>query len=206
MLIERLVKIIMSGGLTLLCALIALGNILDPEPNLSFVRHVLSMDTIHARRLGSRRAMPIRRCGGSLLADRHRGGGRRRPLRLGTVELTNARSRRRGPFRRPSASSISARVRYPHLVVAATAVGGEWFAMWMSGTWNGQQAAFRIWVFILPVVIFVAEPEAELAARYREKSIRIGASLNVPPERCGSRTVAALGQGQFGSRPIRAAP
>ncbi len=46
MLIERLVKIIMIGGLALLCALIALGNILDPEPNLSSVRHVLSIDTI----------------------------------------------------------------------------------------------------------------------------------------------------------------
>lgn len=109
MLIERLVKIIMSGGLALLCALIALGNILDPEPNLSFVRHVLSMDTITRGGSAAVRAMPIPtlwRVSFWLIVT---GEAVAAVLfALGTVELTRARSPRRGPFKRPSASSTSA--------------------------------------------------------------------------------------------------
>jgi hypothetical protein len=45
MLMERTIKIVMAGGLALLCALITLGNIQDPGLNFSFVQHVLSMDT-----------------------------------------------------------------------------------------------------------------------------------------------------------------
>jgi predicted small integral membrane protein len=46
--------------------------------------------------------------------------------------------------------------------VGFLAVGGEWFAMWQSQVWNGQQAAFRILASILLVLIFVAQPDAEL--------------------------------------------
>jgi predicted small integral membrane protein len=44
-----------------------------------------------------------------------------------------------------------------------TVVGGEWFAMWMSDTWDGQQAAFRMCVLL--VLLFVVLPDAELAGR-----------------------------------------
>ena len=42
------------------------------------------------------------------------------------------------------------------------AVGGEWFAMWQSQVWDGQPAAFRFIASILLVLIFVAQPDAEL--------------------------------------------
>ncbi len=35
-------------------------------------------------------------------------------------------------------------------------VGGEWFQMWQSGTWNGQEGAFRFAVSFALVPIFVA--------------------------------------------------
>jgi len=34
-------------------------------------------------------------------------------------------------------------------------VAGEWFAMWQSKSWNGQEAAFRFYMPILAVLIFV---------------------------------------------------
>jgi predicted small integral membrane protein len=34
-------------------------------------------------------------------------------------------------------------------------VAGEWFAMWQSKSWNGQDAAFRFYMPILAVLIFV---------------------------------------------------
>jgi predicted small integral membrane protein len=46
--------------------------------------------------------------------------------------------------------------------IAFLAVGGEWFAMWQLQVWNGQQPAFRILASILLVLIFVAQPDAEL--------------------------------------------
>ena len=41
-------------------------------------------------------------------------------------------------------------------------VGGEWFQMWQSQTWNGQQAAFRFYVTILAALIFVSQQDADL--------------------------------------------
>jgi predicted small integral membrane protein len=44
-------------------------------------------------------------------------------------------------------------------------VGGEWFAMWQSKLWNGQEAAFRFYVTLLGVLIFVGQEDPELDAR-----------------------------------------
>jgi predicted small integral membrane protein len=40
-------------------------------------------------------------------------------------------------------------------------VAGEYFAMWQSHTWNGQEAAFRITMVILGVLIFVTLPDRD---------------------------------------------
>jgi predicted small integral membrane protein len=39
-------------------------------------------------------------------------------------------------------------------------VGGEWFAMWQSKLWNGQEPAFRFYMTALAVLIFVNQPDA----------------------------------------------
>ncbi len=44
-------------------------------------------------------------------------------------------------------------------------VAGEWFAMWQSQTWNGQEPAFRFYVTALAVLIFVCLPDGDLALR-----------------------------------------
>jgi predicted small integral membrane protein len=40
-------------------------------------------------------------------------------------------------------------------------VGGEWFAMWQSSTWNGQEAAFKFYMTMLVVLIFVVQPDGD---------------------------------------------
>ena len=63
---------------------------------------------------------------------------------------------------RPSAVSISARLAELLIwFVGFTAIGGEWYAMWQSQVWNGQQAAFRITALILLTVIFIGQPDCE---------------------------------------------
>jgi predicted small integral membrane protein len=41
-------------------------------------------------------------------------------------------------------------------------VGGEWFQMWRSPDWNGQESAFRFYMTILAVLIFVNQRDDEL--------------------------------------------
>jgi predicted small integral membrane protein len=46
-------------------------------------------------------------------------------------------------------------------LVAFLAVGGEWFLMWQSHTWNGQDAAFRNFSVVGIVLLFLLRPETE---------------------------------------------
>ena len=43
-------------------------------------------------------------------------------------------------------------------------IGGEWFLMWQSDTWNGQQAAFRLIVILGIVLLFIVQPDRETDA------------------------------------------
>ena len=43
------------------------------------------------------------------------------------------------------------------------AVAGEYFLMWQSKSWNGQEAAFRIATEMLGALIFITLPDGELA-------------------------------------------
>jgi predicted small integral membrane protein len=41
-------------------------------------------------------------------------------------------------------------------------IAGEYFAMWQSKEWNGQEAAFRAATVILVVLIFVSLPDGDV--------------------------------------------
>ena len=45
--------------------------------------------------------------------------------------------------------------------VAFIIVGGEWFLMWQSKTWNGQDAAFRMFAVSGIVFILLVLPDTE---------------------------------------------
>ena len=44
-------------------------------------------------------------------------------------------------------------------LIAFLAVGGEWFLMWQSQTWNGQGAAFRMFTVMGLVLLLAVMPE-----------------------------------------------
>ena len=46
-------------------------------------------------------------------------------------------------------------------LVAFTNIGGEWFLMWQSRDWNGQQAAFRMFTTEALILILLLSPESE---------------------------------------------
>lgn len=43
-------------------------------------------------------------------------------------------------------------------------IGGEWFLMWQSDVWNGQQAAFRLVVIIGITLLYLIQPDGETDA------------------------------------------
>jgi predicted small integral membrane protein len=50
--------------------------------------------------------------------------------------------------------------------VAFLTIGGEWFLMWQSKTWNGQEAAFRMFTVVGIVLLFlVTKDEGQISPR-----------------------------------------
>jgi predicted small integral membrane protein len=45
--------------------------------------------------------------------------------------------------------------------VAFLTIGAEWFLMWQSKTWNGQEAAFRMFTIVGIILIFLVMPETD---------------------------------------------
>ena len=163
MMIERILKIILSGGLAILTALIAYANIHDPGANLKYVEHVLSMDTVAPDSPMMDHALPVPLIWRIAFWSIVTGEGLTAALfALGAMELWRAR--------RSKARIFHEAKRFVYLGAAGglliwfvgfTAIGGEWYAMWQSQVWNGQQAAFRITALILLTVIFVAQQDCE---------------------------------------------
>ncbi len=155
MMMERRLKIFMIGGLAVLCGFIVAGNIHDPGSNLLFVQHVFSMDTIIPVSAMADHAIPIPllwRIAFWLIVI---GEGLTAALfALGTVELVRARKFKSRDFHQAK-RFVFAGAACGFLVwfIGFLAVGGEWFAMWQSQVWNGQQPAFRIFASILLVLI-----------------------------------------------------
>ena len=163
MMIERTLKIILSGGLAILTALIAFANIHDPGANLKFVEHVLSMDTVATDSGMADHALSIPwawRIGfWSIVATEVLTAFL---FAVGTVELWRARRSKARIFHEAKRFVyIGAASGLLIWFVGFTAIGGEWYAMWQSQVWNGQQAAFRITALILLTVIFVGQQDCE---------------------------------------------
>jgi predicted small integral membrane protein len=47
-------------------------------------------------------------------------------------------------------------------LVAFLTIGAEWFLMWQSKTWNGQEAAFRMFAIVGIVLILLVMKDDEL--------------------------------------------
>ena len=82
---------------------------------------------------------------------------------VGTYRLWSAREATAAEFNRAKSYTIAASL-LAFLVwyFGFMVVAGEWFAMWESQTWNGQEPAFRFYMTVLAVLIFVVIPDGEL--------------------------------------------
>jgi predicted small integral membrane protein len=164
MVTTRLVKVVMVASLALFGLLVAFNNLVDYTSNYEFVRHILSMDTTFPGNALMGRAItwPAVWTTAYWLII----------LTEATVGLLLAfAALRLATTLRSSARMFNAAKRYAVLGVGLgfllwftgfMVVGGEWFAMWQSKAWNGQEAAFRFYITLLAVVIFVSQPDGEI--------------------------------------------
>jgi predicted small integral membrane protein len=161
--ITRAAKVLLLSGIALFYLLVVFNNLTDFDSNFQFVRHVLSMDSTIPGNRGMWRALPSR------------------PIHLafylGIIawEIASAIllwwgvARLLGAMRLP-ASAFNTAKRVPVMaltlsmlmwLVAFLSVGAEWFLMWQSHTWNGQEAAFRMFTVVGVVLFIVLQPDIE---------------------------------------------
>ncbi|GAA2824756.1 putative small integral membrane protein [Aminobacter aminovorans] len=161
----RLSKIVMCLCLAAFAFLVAFGNITDYGSNFAFVQHVLSMDTTfpgNALMYRSITSPTLWTVGYWLIIF---GEGLTCVLFLiAALQLWQAR---KGSGRQFDDAKgfvvIGATMGFLVWFLGFMVVGGEWFAMWQSSTWNGQEAAFKFYMTMLAVLIFVNQPDRDLA-------------------------------------------
>ena len=162
----RIAKIAMVGSLAAFALLVTFDNLTDYGSNFEFVRHVLSMDTTHQgnaliyRRVTSP-ALWRAAYGLIILGEGLTGLG----LGLGTLAMLRQLRAAAARFNRSKRLIVvGATIGFLVWFFGFMVVGGEWFQMWQSAAWNGQEPAFRFYLTILAVLIFVNQPDGDLAA------------------------------------------
>ncbi|MDP4021522.1 DUF2165 domain-containing protein [Methylobacterium sp. NEAU 140] len=166
MIVVRLSKVALAAAVALTCALAVLDNLVNPAANLSFVQHVLAMDTIEGGAAILDRAITdpaLQRAAFALIV-----AGEALTALLLWLGVILMLARLRAPaerFAQAKAFAIAG-LSVGFLVWQAgfLGIGGEWFAMWMSKTWNGQEGAFRFAMTVLGVLIYLALPERDAQA------------------------------------------
>jgi predicted small integral membrane protein len=166
MLIARLGKTALVAAMAFYASLVAFGNITDYGTNYAFVEHVLKMDTIFPGASITYRAIdsPVLWQAFYLLiiaAETMTAV----LCWIGAIKMLRSLRASAQRFNHSKAWAIGG-LSFGFLVwqVAFMSIGGEWFGMWQSQTWNGEDSAFRIFVTMLAVLIFVSLRDDELTA------------------------------------------
>ncbi len=165
MIATRYAKIVMTFGLALFGLLVAIDNVIDYGSNFAFVQHVLSMDTTFPGNVLVWRAIttPVLHHLGYWLIIAAEALTGLCFLGCAWRLATKLRAPGRDFHRAKSLAVIAATIGFANWFIGFMVVGGEWFAMWQSKTWNGQQAAFYFYMTMLAVLIFLMQPDDDIA-------------------------------------------
>jgi predicted small integral membrane protein len=160
----RICKLALVAAVAFFLTLVVFNNLSDYNSNYHFVEHVLSMDTTFPDNQGKWRALH------STLED---------TLFYATIIAWEAVTAVfcwwgtvNGLRHLKATSAIFQKAKNPAIIgltlsllqwfVAFLSIGGEWFLMWQSKIWNGQDAAFRMFACIGIILILLVLPDAEL--------------------------------------------
>jgi predicted small integral membrane protein len=158
-------KVLLIWAVALFVSLVVFNNLADYESNYAFVSHVLKMDTTFPENRAMWRAIdspPLHHASYWLII---------------LVEAAIAVLCWLGGFRLLRSIHDSSRFNRAKGVAIAGLIlgiilwftgfitlGGEWFLMWQSQIWNGQEAAFRLVVILGIVLLYLIQPDGSADA------------------------------------------
>ncbi|MFY9935372.1 MAG: DUF2165 domain-containing protein [Silvibacterium sp.] len=159
----RIAKIVLVAAVALFYTLVVFNNTTDYGTNYQFVHHVLLMDTTSPGNHGMWRAIhsPVAQ---TVFYDGIIGWETVTMILtwIGVVLMVRALRSPAATFNFAKRFSVVAlTVGMLLWFVAFIIVGGEWFLMWQSKIWNGQDAAFRMFAVIGIVFILLVLPDTE---------------------------------------------
>ena len=157
----RLTRAALVAGVALFYTLVVFNNVTDYGSNDQFVRHVLSMDTTFPGNRGMWRAVDSPAIHTLFYLSIIAWEGATMILCWWSAARLFAAargSRERFAAARSTAAGALA-VGMLLWLLAFLDVGGEWFLMWQSATWNGQNAAFRMFAVTGLVLLVVLSPD-----------------------------------------------
>jgi predicted small integral membrane protein len=159
----RLAKVALVAAVAFFYTLIVFNNLTDYGSNYQFVHHVLLMDTTFPGNHGMWRAIHPLLIQTLFYASIIGWESVTMVLTwIGTVALVRALRRPASDFNSAKRFSIVALTLGMLLwFVAFISVGGEWFLMWQSKIWNGQEAALRMFTIIGIVLLLLVLPDTE---------------------------------------------
>jgi predicted small integral membrane protein len=165
MIIVRITKVMMIAALAAFALIVAYDNIVDYDSNYEFVKHVLSMDTTFGGSALRYRAISdetVWHAAYALIIAVEAATGLL--LAFGALALLRRLRSSAAIFNCAKVWAVAGlAVGFALWFIGFLVIAGEYFAMWQSRTWNGQEAAFRITAVILGVLIYVSLPDDELA-------------------------------------------
>lgn len=161
--ITRISKTLLLAGVALFYTLVVFNNLTDFNSNYQFVRHVLSMDTTFPGNHGLWRALLspawhlafyIGIIAWEFVTTVLLWYGFALLLCAVRLDVAKFNAAKRAPVMALALSLLM-------WLVAFLAVGGEWFMMWQSHDWNGQEAAFRNFAVVALVLLIMLQPETD---------------------------------------------
>ena len=155
----RVVKLLLVAGVAFLISLVVLNNLTDFGTNYEFVRHVLRMDTFAPGGHALGRAITsswihlvfyVCIIAWEAVTAILLWWGAARMLRAWRLSATDFNAAK-------NVSVLGLSLSLLMWLVAFLAIGGEWFLMWESPAWNGQQAASRNFTVVGIVLLILLQ-------------------------------------------------
>jgi len=170
----RICKILLVASVGLFLFIVVLNNtVLDYNSNYKFVEGVLSMDTLFSGESQAWRAFRNPDPGqgywlyhtfyASLILWEAAAAAL---CFAGVVKLTKNLSAPAPIFNAAKQLAVyGLTLSLLQWFVAFITVGGEWFLMWQSSKWNGQEAAFRMFACLGIILLFLSFKDEELTEK-----------------------------------------
>ena len=159
----RMAKTLLVVAVAGFYSFVVFNNLTDYGSNLQFIRHVLMMDSTFPGNHGMWRALN----GPAVHTAFYLSIIAWETLTMvlcwwGGLRLAKNVRATAAEFHRAKGVAVAAlTLSLLMWLVAFLSVGGEWFLMWQSKTWNGQDPAFRMFTVIGIVLLLLVQPDTE---------------------------------------------